>query len=880
MTDLTCSIIINTYNRAPYVRRLLPGLARLRDAQFEIIVVNGPSTDGTVSVLQDYRDRIKVVDCPTRNLSQSRNIGIAQAAGDIVVFIDDDAIPVDEDWLARYTQAFARDTTGHLGAVGGAVLHRDTDRFEFNGGITSDYGIQVFDRPQTEQAVPDGHRWVRGTPGGNSAFRRAALVSIGGFDEFYTYYLDETDACFRLARAGYDIAYLPDNGIRHYAVRAQQTNQQLAQRWQVITRSDTYFSLKNGADFLLLRLVKTLWKAPRKHFFKEVLRFRPQTGSTTGHRLTSLAYWLSGLLRGLRAGVFRQRSLGNFRTSPPAFLPFARPEPACPLRIALLSQTVPGQPNYGGIGRYVYDLALGLHERGHEVHIFCKDDQPVRRESLGFEIHGISSDESRRYQNFGSRHPVLNKNLSHSLAVAKQLSDLYAQGTEFDVVHIPNWDAEGAALVRAQVYPTVMVIVTSLAQTILAEQWPLTDDLRLCIDLDRWQIEQADLVCSPSAGVWKSYEKLMGITPETMRAWRVVPLGIVPEHPPAQARRAGRYRLLFVGRLERRKGAHTLLSVLPELLAAHPDWECHLVGDDQIKVEGSDTFKRLFLEEHAGAPWLSRVVFHGVVTEQELREHYRDCDLFVAPSLFESYGLIYHEAMQYSKAVVGCRTGGVPETVEDGVEGVLVTPDNPDELRAALTTLMDNQILREQMGQAGAEHVHQRANFRTLAAGMEQAYLDTISAVGEKCRNQRAQLWPRVLPLWSDTTIIQKSGSWQSCTAANGSRYLMGLPDAELAFTVQGQAIIHITALRHAWSGMLSLSNNCGWREYLDLYQPSDQGQSDDLYRIVIPGDPRQDYLLTCRILPIRNPESRGSEVWLKEIARTDANFERNITVP
>jgi len=118
-TGLRASVVINTYNRAPYLRRLLPGLAHLRGGPFELVVVNGPSTDETHAVLDDYRQRIKLVSCPSRNLSHSRNLGIAAAAGDIVVFIDDDALPDDVHWLARYLDAFAADGADRVGAVGG-----------------------------------------------------------------------------------------------------------------------------------------------------------------------------------------------------------------------------------------------------------------------------------------------------------------------------------------------------------------------------------------------------------------------------------------------------------------------------------------------------------------------------------------------------------------------------------------------------------------------------------------------------------------------------------------------------------------------------------------------------------------------------------------
>src|SRR5690349_8440055 len=133
---LTISIVINTYNRASYLKRLLVGLNQLCDVDFEVIVVNGPSTDETELLLEQYRGRLKAIQCPTRNLSYSRNLGIAASAGDIIVFIDDDALPADRQWLNRIVQAFADDIDGRLGAVGGAVWQGDTQYYEFLSGAT------------------------------------------------------------------------------------------------------------------------------------------------------------------------------------------------------------------------------------------------------------------------------------------------------------------------------------------------------------------------------------------------------------------------------------------------------------------------------------------------------------------------------------------------------------------------------------------------------------------------------------------------------------------------------------------------------------------------------------------------------------------------
>ncbi len=713
-SSLTASVVINTYNRVDYLRRLIPALLRQRDVEFEIVVVNGPSTDGTEALLQRYGDQIKVVSCPSRNLSQSRNLGIKAAAGDVVVFIDDDALPEDEWWLYRFVKAFV-DSNPAPGAVGGGVLIGDADFYEFREGATSEYGLHVFNR----SAQDTSHvAWVRGVQGCNMAFLREALVKIGGFDEFFMYYLDETDVCFRLMRSGYHIGYLDSNPVRHYAARSRQPD--APRPWHVIAQSDTYFALKNGRDRRLKRALKTILFAPQKHFVPEIakdLRRIPIQSLPAVVRSIGQGY-----VKGFFAGMLKSRMLGAFPRQTPPFV-IAQPRfSSSRLRIALLTETTPKRPGYGGIGRYTYDLALGLYERGHEVHLFCRDDRPLQREGLGFVIHGIVAPAS--LPQASADRPVLEKNLAYSLAVAQRLHELRERGIVFDVVHASNWNAEAVALIRSGMYPVALMLVSSLAQIIRTEGWEWNDDMRACVALDRWQIEHAATVCVPSQGVLDSYRTYMGIDVAALPDLVRTPLGIVPDEALPPAPQHNRRKLLFVGRLEYRKGIHTLFAVIPDLLPQFPNWECHIVGS-----EGDGMLKKQFLERYHQTPWIERVIFHGFVAEEHLRHHYRTCDLFVAPSLYESFGLIYHEAMQYGKPVIGCFTGGVPEVVEHGIEGLLVEPDHPSALRQAMEQLMRDGDLRIRMGRAGRERVVRRQNYRTMAECLEQVYYRMIAHV-------------------------------------------------------------------------------------------------------------------------------------------------------
>jgi glycogen(starch) synthase len=719
MLSLTASIVVNTYNRARSLERLLPSLRHLVGASFEVVIVNGPSTDDTESVLARYGDRLKVARCDTANLSRSRNIGIASAAGDIIVFIDDDALPGDAQWLQRLLRVFEQDVDGRVGAAGGPSWHADTDWTEFAGGWTSDYAEQLFSDGPLPPGV-DPARWYRRTIGNNSAFRRSALLEIGGFDEQFAYYLDESDVCLRLARAGYSAVYDDAATVRHYPAPSPLGPPFIRNR-RIIARSDTYYCLKNGADSLPRRIIETLRRAPRKHFVRE-LRGLVEAGRISPSDLWRLRWqWLKGVVEGFVLGLFAARATVVSSVPPRTFLPFGSHDTADQLSICLLARRLPPEPHGGGVGRYTYDLARGLHELGHRVTLLTESDVPRRHLALGLEILGVTP--ARPPQGLRQT-PLLEQNLAYADAVLARLEACAREGLAFDVVHASNWGIEALGVAQRGRLPLVLMLVTPIERVIAAEGWTLTQDLSANIELDQWIIEHATRVCGPSAGVLGSYQDRASWG---ARPIHPVPLGIYPgEQLPRQTH--VRRRLLFVGRVERRKGVHVLLEVLPDLLQRYPDWQCDIVGNAEVPSAPGETMASAFRARHAGARWLERVTFHGMVTDRDLQAFYRDADVFVAPSLYESFGLIYLEAMQYGVPVVGCDVGGVPEVVRHDENGLLVPPGDPSALAGALDRLMGDEALRRRFGEHGAHSVMTTHSHVALAARMVHEYRAAIVA--------------------------------------------------------------------------------------------------------------------------------------------------------
>jgi len=206
------SVVVVSRDRPTHLALCLRGLSQLYYHPFEIVLV-GDEAAVNVAERMGLTDRIKVVRFEEANISAARNAGISVAAGEIVAFIDDDAVP-EPTWLDHLIRPFAV-----LGAdaAGGYVLGRN--------GISLQWGGRMIDGAavHTESAVnePAG-ALVEAEPGSavrtegtNMAFRRDRLVQLGGFDPGFRFYLDDADLNMRLADSGAKTALVPRALVHH-----------------------------------------------------------------------------------------------------------------------------------------------------------------------------------------------------------------------------------------------------------------------------------------------------------------------------------------------------------------------------------------------------------------------------------------------------------------------------------------------------------------------------------------------------------------------------------------------------------------------------------------------------------------------------------------
>ena len=119
---------------------------------------------------------------------------------------------------------------------------------------------------------------------------------------------------------------------------------------------------------------------------------------------------------------------------------------------------------------------------------------------------------------------------------------------------------------------------------------------------------------------------------------------------------------------------------------------------------------------------LDRVKFHPAITEERKKELLRGCHVMVAPSHYESFGMMYVEAMAFGRATIGCPVGGVPEIVQDGQTGLLVKPDDERALAKAILSLAADPQRCAAMGRAGYERFRERFTLERTAREMLAFY--------------------------------------------------------------------------------------------------------------------------------------------------------------
>lgn len=197
------SVIVCTRNGCGRIGGCLAAIGLMTGGNFEVIVVDDGSTDGTADLVAKFFPEVRLLRLPPGGLSVARNAGAAAATGSILAFTDDDCEP-DAEWVSRLRRGFA---DGRFAAAGGPNLPPPA-RSLTEAVVSAAPGAPSHVMLDDEEAEH--------LPGCNIAVTKAAFDAIGGFDPQFHTAGDDVDFCWRLRDAGYRMGFVPGAFVWHW----------------------------------------------------------------------------------------------------------------------------------------------------------------------------------------------------------------------------------------------------------------------------------------------------------------------------------------------------------------------------------------------------------------------------------------------------------------------------------------------------------------------------------------------------------------------------------------------------------------------------------------------------------------------------------------
>jgi glycosyltransferase involved in cell wall biosynthesis len=430
-----------------------------------------------------------------------------------------------------------------------------------------------------------------------------------------------------------------------------------------------------------------------------------------------------------------------------------RPPAEGGLRIAYLVYR--GNPRCGGQGVYTRHLTRELVHLGHSVEVFAGQPWPELDDGIGF-TPVPSLDLYREPDPFRIPHPREFANLHPTSIAALEFGVMCTAGfpepwsfslrarrllagrlDDFDLVHDNQCLGNGILGMMEDGWPLLttlhhpITVDRQLALSHASNPWQYVTQLRWFGFL-RMQVRVARAlprVVTVSESSKQDIAAQMGVESSRMT---VVPVGV--DHrvfrPRPEVRPVPGRIMVTSSSDVPMKGLVPLLEAVAKLRTER-DVELVVIGNPRPEGRVARAIERFGL-----APVVRCV---SGISDDELARHYAQAEVAVVPSLYEGFSLPAIEAMACGVSLVATTGGALPEVVgTDGQTGLLVPPDDPGALAAAIGRLLDDEELRRRLGVAGRERVLGRFTWSVTAAGTAEEYRALLEDAG------RAPAGPRI----------------------------------------------------------------------------------------------------------------------------------------
>ena len=379
-----------------------------------------------------------------------------------------------------------------------------------------------------------------------------------------------------------------------------------------------------------------------------------------------------------------------------------------------------------GIALHYKHLTNGLLELGHEVVVYFfpyEIFQSSTYESNGVTVHQLGCSIPRLFYQRGiGRILKFFKTLEWypTLSLQRQVSTFLKKRVNEDRIDIIESTSNRGMLANYAKYRNRPPICTRVSTTMTSAYANARNDVpinyQIEAKLEKLQIKRSNSLVTHSHRHSEELEKELGIS---NKHFKIIPHGIPisPKFKTPTKSKTKDLKVLFVGRLERRKGIDVLLKAIPLVLSEIDSVIFSIIGSD------SDGFSKIFLQNSSLE---KNVLFKGKVSEEELRLAYQECDIFVAPSYYESFGLIYLEAMSFAKPTIGTKAGGIPDVIVDNETGRLIETGDHQALAEAIIQLANSPEIRLEMGTNGRKRVEALFSTRRMTESTVEHFQELL----------------------------------------------------------------------------------------------------------------------------------------------------------
>lgn len=377
------------------------------------------------------------------------------------------------------------------------------------------------------------------------------------------------------------------------------------------------------------------------------------------------------------------------------------------MRICLLSREYPPDTGFGGIATFTKHLAHGLKNLGHDVVVVAlAKDKAKLADDNGIPVHRVEA------YPFTSKLSALSMCIPYSkyvLFCCTALWDKFAQlhaEKPFDVIDTPELLAEGIIPAVTQTVPQVIRLYTPHSKFIAEKLHNVVPsfDHQFVALLERIAMLEAAVLTSPSNDLAEFVAGDLGIKQSQIQIVRnpIDTQIFTPDGdkalPPTE-----KLRLLFVGRLEGRKGITYLVDAIPKIVAACPNVEFVIIGDDTTTAEGMTSVLTGLKKSLSDSNCAKYVTFIDRISLDALPSYYRSADISVVPSVYDNSPYTCLEAMACGRPVIGTDAGGTKEYIEHNVSGLIIPACDSNAIAEACIKLLTDKAERTRLSQGARQ---------------------------------------------------------------------------------------------------------------------------------------------------------------------------------